>query len=314
MSVESLASYQRCVERIRTNWPPFVDKRGERLRQQDRYGTAAEKVAENILQDLFSEVLDWSVGEINNQVGYVDLLLTRLGIKHLVVEVKRPGALAWSRAAVETALEQAMRYAGEQRVRSVAVSDGCMLYAADIEHGGLRDRVFVDLRAQEPQLALWWLSTQGIYRPRIGPGDAALRLLPEVPIVEPSPAPGPGALLHPKYKLPAHCFGHVGNPADPKTWKLPYCKADGTIDLRRLPKAIQAILSNYRGVQVSGIPEADIPDVLVRLGRAAACLGKMPHQAGETAEVYIQLAAALEQLDRLNEVGQGSPSRGQLLR
>jgi hypothetical protein len=302
MSIEALASYQHCVERIRTNWPSFTGKRGEYLRQQDRYGSATEKVAENILQDLFSEVLDWSVGEINNQVGYVDLLLTRFSIKHLVVEVKRPGALAWSRTAVEKALSQAMRYAGEQRVATVAVSDGCMLYAADIQHGGLHDRVFVDLCAQEPQLALWWLSTQGIYRPRTEPGDAALRLLPEVPIVEPSVAPEPGTLLHPKYKLPAHSFGHVGNPADPRTWKLPYCNADGTIDLRRLPKAIQAILSNYRGVQVSGIPEPDIPDVLVRLGRAAAFLGKMPHQAGDTAEVYIQLAAALEQLDRLKEV------------
>jgi len=59
---------------------------------------------------------------------------------------------------------------------------------------------------------------------------------------------------------------------------------------------------NYRGVKVSGIPEPDIPDVLVRLGRAPAHAGKMPHQDGETAEVYQQLAEALEQLDRLNEV------------
>lgn len=75
-------------------------------------------------------------------------------------------------------------------------------------------------------------------------------------------------VLHPKYKLPAQCFAYVGEPANPVTWKLPYLHADGTVDLARLPKAIQAILSNYRGARVTSIPENAIPDVLVRLGRA----------------------------------------------
>jgi hypothetical protein len=81
-----------------------------------------------------------------------------------------------------------------------------------------------------------------------------------------------------------------------------YCVDSGAIDVMRLPKAIQAILSNYRGTKVSKIPEAAIPDVLVRLGRAAAGLGKMPFQCGETAEAYRQLQAALDQLGRLIEV------------
>lgn len=92
--VEHLATYQRGIERIRAAWPAFLAKRMERLEQQRRHGVAAEKVAENILEDLFTEVLDWTVGDLNNQVGYADLLLTRLGIKYLLVEVKRPGALA----------------------------------------------------------------------------------------------------------------------------------------------------------------------------------------------------------------------------
>ena len=53
---------------------------------------------------------------------------------------------------------------------------------------------------------------------------------------------------------------------------------------------------------MSGIPEADIPEVLVRLGRAAARLGRMPHQSGETAPIYCQPADALEQLGRLQDV------------
>ena len=94
-----------------------------------------------------------------------------------------------------------------------------------------------------------------------------------------APANGGADLLHPKCGLPARCFGYLGHAADPKTWKPRYCLA--SVDTSRLPKAAQAILSNYRGTKVSGIPEADIPEVLVRLPGAAARLGKMPHQTGE---------------------------------
>ena len=71
-------------------------RRTERLAQGELYGHPAEKVAETILEDLFTGPLDWALGEIAYQVGYADIELTRLGIKHLVVEVKRPGALAWN--------------------------------------------------------------------------------------------------------------------------------------------------------------------------------------------------------------------------
>jgi len=74
------------------------------------------------------------------------------------------------------------------------------------------------------------------------------------------------------------------------------------INAARLPKAIQAILSNYRGARVSGIPEAVIPDVLLRLAGAAAKLGRMPHRDGKRVPVYQQLAEALEQLGQLGEI------------
>jgi hypothetical protein len=92
--VEDLASYRHCVERIHLNWAMFLEKRKERLKQQERPGIFPEKVAENILEDLFTQVLDWSLSDINYQVGYADFLLTRLGVKYLILEVKRPGALA----------------------------------------------------------------------------------------------------------------------------------------------------------------------------------------------------------------------------
>ncbi len=302
-SPEGLAGYRHCVERIHGTWRAFLDKRAERLEQQSRHGVAAERVAENILEDLFTQVLDWSLADLNNQVGYADLLLSRLGIKHLLIEVKRPGALAWNRRAVDRALDQARRYAAEQKVRCIVASDGCMLYAADIKSGGLRDRVFVSLESKEPPEMLWWLSLHGIYRMRPDTRGAALDLLPRPSSpVGSETLPTDDALLHPRYKVPTRCFAYVGDAANTSTWKLPYRLADGRPDVRRLPKAIQAILSNYRGTKVSSVPERDIPDVLVRLARAAMSLGRMPHQSGNTAAVYMQLEAVLRQLGRLDEV------------
>jgi len=297
-----LAVYRRCVQRIRLRWPEFQGRRLERLRERERFGHAAERATESILEDLFTGVLDWSIGDVNHQVGYADLLLTRLGIGYLILEAKRPGALAWNRRAVEAALEQARRYADEQRVRSLAVSDGHMLYAADVAQGGLRDRVYVPLVHDEPQEALWWLSVHGIYRPAPGGAGLLLPLERETGVDEALAGEGGESILHPKYRLPPSCFAYVGHAGDPHTWRLPYRRADGSVDPKRLPKAVQAILSNYRGARVSGIPESAIADVLVRLGRAAASLGKMPPEATQPAPVYEQLAAALKQLDRLDEI------------
>ena len=106
---------------------------------------------------------------------------------------------------------------------------------------------------------------------------------------------GQEQLLHPKYKLPARCFAYVGDYGDPRSWKLPYLAANGTIDAKRLPKAIQCILTNYRGARVSGIPEESIPDVLTRLARAAAHAGHLSPAASNPAAVYQRLAEALKQ-------------------
>jgi hypothetical protein len=201
------------------------------------------------------------------------------------------------------ALAQAQRYADEQRVKCVGVSDGLMLYAADIHGGGLRDRVFASLIDRNPADELWWLSVHGIYREIPDDQVVALRNLPEA-ADQPSVVsyPGSDSLLHPKYKIPARCFAYVGDANEPATWKLPYRLAEGSVDLKRLPKAIQCIISNYRGAKVSGIPERDIPDVLVRLAHAAASIGKMPHQCQMPSTAYCRLADILEQLGRQDEV------------
>jgi hypothetical protein len=117
----NLASHRHCAERIQAGWCDFLSKRDERLQQQQRLGEACEKVAENILEDLFTNVLDWPLVDFNNQVEHADIVLTDHGIKRLVVEVKRPGSLAWNRRAVESALAQVMRYADEQKIKAVAL-------------------------------------------------------------------------------------------------------------------------------------------------------------------------------------------------
>jgi hypothetical protein len=178
MTVASLTCYQRCCDRVAAAWPAFLGKRQDRLAQQRRYGTATETLAGNIVQDLFTMVLNWSLNEVNNQVGDVDLVLARHGVTYLIVGLKYPGALAWNERSVELALAQAHRYADEQKVRSVAVTDGVMLYACDHIPGGHRDRLFIRLDQPEPPFDLWWLSTDGIYRPRGDAAGARLRLLP----------------------------------------------------------------------------------------------------------------------------------------
>lgn len=301
-TVETLASYQRCTERIDGGWQWFRAQRLERLRERERFGHAAERATEAIVEDLFTGLLDWSIGDLNHQVGYADILLSRLGIKYLIVEAKRPGALAWNQAGVDTALAQARRYAAEQKVRCVAVTDGVMLYAADVLHGGLSARVFCSLEDAQPQLGLWWLSIDGIYRPC---GSVAAAVLPLPPDASPERiggVDGVDQLLHPKYRLPARCFAYVGDAADVHSWHLPYLNSDGTVNGRRLPGAVLSILANYRGGHLTSVPECDVPDVLVRLASAAASLGKLPHQTTDPAPVYLKLVDALDQLNRLGEV------------
>ncbi len=302
-AVRHLASYQKCVARICAAWPAFAERRAERLQQGGLFGPAVEKIAENILEDLFTTVLDWPVANVKPQVERADIVLTRLGLKWLVLEVKRPGSLLGHRTAIEAALAQARRYAADQRVKAVAVSDATMLYAADVIGGGLRPRAWLSLDMEQSPEDLWWLSVHGIYRPR---PDLVVELgaLPDRNSIrnfgEGIPAAGE---LHPKYQLAMQCFAYVGAANDTHTWKLPYLLADGiTPDAKRLPKAIQCILSNYRGAQVD-IPEADVSDVMVRLGIAAKMLEKMPCQNRSVASAYRGAHLSLQQLDRLSDVG-----------
>jgi hypothetical protein len=283
------ASHRRCIERITQTWETFLTTRSDRL----RHGGETEKVAEAIIEDLFTGVLDWSKGDLMYQVGYADIVVSHHLAKYLVIEVKRPGTLFPGRGALENAIAQARRYAGEQKIPSVAATDGRYFYAADVRDGGLIDRIMVDLSSPDAPVELWNLSVYGIYRTASG-SVGRVQILPETS--EQSAQGQVEILLHPRYKLPAPCFAYVPDANRTATWKLPYRLADGAVDPKRLPMAIQAILGNYRGTRVGGIPEAEMQAVLIRLARAAWSEGRMPPRALAPAHAYQQLALVLDQL------------------
>lgn len=79
MSVDDLARQRRCIEQIRERWPEFSDRRSVHLRSHAVGQVPCERIAENILFDLFTVVLDWIPEQVRWQEGRVDLLLTRLG-------------------------------------------------------------------------------------------------------------------------------------------------------------------------------------------------------------------------------------------
>ncbi len=289
-----LASYRRFIDQLPQVWSAFIAKRSDRL----RHGAESERVAEAILEDLFTGVLEWSAGDLMYQIGFADIVVSRNLFKYLVIEVKRPGTLFPRRAALEQAIAQARRYADEQKIKKIAASDGRFLYAADLSAGTLLDRAMIDLSDTRASADLWNLSLYGIHRddPRCG----TLVPIAEEPL--PTGAASGDAPLHPKYRLPASCFAYAPDVNRPASWKLPYRLADGRVDSKRLPKAIQSLLSTYRGAKVGGIPESDLPAVLVRLARAAHAEGRMPPQASAPASAYRLLAQVLEQRGLLAEV------------
>jgi hypothetical protein len=184
------------------------------------------------------------------------------------------------------------------------VSDGYVLHAVDRVNGTIADRLFCDLTQTEPPGDTWWIGPDGITETRPMEPRCRFRTL-ALPTSLPDAGERPDVddeLLHPHYQLPAKCFAYVGSVEDPSTWHLPYLLRDGAIDTSPLPKAIGAIVKNYRGAHLKTVPEPAIPNVLVTLGCAAASIGKISRHAPPASPTYGQLLAALEQFGRLDEV------------
>lgn len=295
---KELAAYKRFIQHAQTRWESFLTQRSEKLSQQTRFEKAPEKVSENIVGTLLTTVLGWEEGDLNWQLDRADLVVTRNFVKYLVIETKHPGSLRTQRT-IDAALQQARRYADEQRVNRIAICDGFLFYGADIESGGIRHRTAFDLtQPQAPHDSLWWVSIDGVYRAcESEPDISILTRLQEKDDHERQSVNDSTEIIHPKYQLPAQCFAYVGDSRKISTWKLPYLQFDGRPDLKRLPKAAQALASNYRGAKVAGIPESAIPDVFRRLGLAAKEAGKMPAPGISAAPIYQQLSEIIEQLN-----------------
>lgn len=297
-SYKELASYRNFIQNAQAQWKSFLEQRNEKLAQQGRFDRAPEKVAENIVGTLLTTVLGWEEKDLNWQLNRADLVITRNLVKHILIETKHPGSLKNKRS-IDVALDQAWRYASEQHVSRVAICDGFLFYGTDIGSGGLRPRTVFKLTQREaPHDALWWVSLDGIWRTcEVEPDMSLLQDETHALTNEEKIENISGEILHPKYQLPARCFAYVGNPSKTSTWKLPYLLIDGNTDSRRLPKAIQALASNYRGAKVTGIPDNAIPDVFRRLETAASAVGKMPEKGIQSASIYYLLAEIIEQLN-----------------
>lgn len=166
-------------------------------------------------------MLDWEKCDLKYQTGYSDIILSKLSYKYLVLEAKKPGSFG-QQADMDEAIAQARRYADQQNIPCIAVSDGKYLYVADCCNGGLKDRLFIDLSASAPPAeALWRLSVYGINRSY----DESITtvLVPKaVEHLEQASLNIADVMLHPKYKLPVQCFAYAPHAHLPKTWKLPY--------------------------------------------------------------------------------------------
>lgn len=292
--VQQLASYQNFISQGQDGWQEFLQLRQARLKQTERPGGGAEKIAENILEDLFTRVLSWELSDVHYGISYADMVLRRTGIDRLIIEVKRPGSLIWSKSNIQAALNQARRYAGEQHIDRIAISDGHMIYACDVARGGLVERLYTPLYLETLPEVLWWLTYSGLCKVRSDHENYIPQLTNQT-----ETALQENDLFHSKYKIPARCFAYVGDANDPRTWKLPYLLANGDVDIKRISGAIKCITSNYRGATVKGIPEQAIPEVLKRLSVAAERIGKMPHQNPKTSDCYSNLQKILRQYDRV---------------
>lgn len=283
MTDSGLASARRCIDRIHDRWQSFQETRQRHLGAVSAGLAPAEKVAENILCDLFTNVLDWETQQVRLQDSRVDMTLTRNGMRYVVVEVKRPGSFD-GRGSIDRALLQARTYAAQLKVDKVVVSDGGVFEAYDLVPAGLRPRAVVHLADNQPADDLWWLSVRGVYRT---PPAAAM--------IDNADLAGDD-VLHPKYRLPARCFAHVADPSRPATWKLPYLLVDGSVDTKRLPKAIGALIRDYRSEHVKGLSDQDTRRALLRLAAAAIRAGRMPEQDPTPAEIYVALRERLDQM------------------
>ncbi len=299
--MESQAKYKKFIERLNTNWSLFIQKRKALLSQQERFGKAPEKITENIIFHLFTEVLDWDIKDINYQIDYADIEITKLGVKRILIEAKRPGGISWNMKQIEKHIAQALRYAYKQKVSIIGISDGNKLYMLNVKGGLTEPRIFISLDEDLPHEDLYYISVNGVDKEKninIDFKNSKKEVLGKYDSTDTNS----DELLNKQYKLPARCFAYVGDPNNPYTWKLPYLSLDGSVNVARLPGAIGCVVTNFRGLQVKTIPEKEIPQVIIKLAKATKSVGKLNPDNPKMANCYKQLYNAVDQMGGLDKI------------
>ncbi len=251
----------------------------------------SEKVTENILGALFTQVLGWPMRDLHWQLGRADLVVASHQQKHLVIETKKPGKFARVPEVVQ-ALRQVYRYAAEQNLEQAAVTDGFLFLQMARRRNGWVPRVVFRLDSPEsPAVAIGLLSPDGIHKKSSRGLDESLLARLGFRSVENEDWRELSGAVHEKLALPAYCFAFVGEYGNPGTWKFPYRHPDGSPDEVRLPRAIRAVLALLREPRDDTLPREALPTVVGKLSRAAWEAGKCPSPGIRTAPSYHALAA-----------------------
>jgi hypothetical protein len=121
-----------------------------------------EKVVENVIEDLLTQVLDWPLKEIAYQSGRADMVASKDGRVQMILEAKSLKDDAWQRQDMIKALHQAHGYASAHQAGVVVVSDGRTLYAETVSGEQAKPLCFIALDISKSDESLWWLSRGGI--------------------------------------------------------------------------------------------------------------------------------------------------------
>ena len=249
-------------ERIREEWSKFREFRAGTYRHLLNGRTLSERDVEAVFESLVTGPLGYSPAQIDRQPDFADYVLLSRDQKLAIVEAKGWEAFRTD-GSLRGALSQAAAYADRHRVKCLFAFDGQVIALAIRQDKNIVVIVELKVDGQDPPDDLFFFTEYGLSK------------VPNQPLYsfcsESCPSPNEykthhGASLH------YTCFAYLGDLRDKATWKMPYRNADMSVDIRRIDKAVNYLLSpgGYRGATATdrSVPEAASVDVAKKLARA----------------------------------------------
>lgn len=227
-----------------------------------------------MLERLLSDVLGYEPDQIDREPDHADFLLLYRGVKLMVIETK-DWDVFHKQEALDAALLQACTYAKRHRVQYIAAFDGVRLVLGERAGNEIRLKIELCIDEDEPHENLFFFSHYGLSKL---PKDV-MRALP----ISPNEVAAVDMNLseyktHHGVKLHYSCFAYIGDLRAKSTWKMPYRNEDGSVDTRRIDKAVNYLFSpgGYRGATAreSSVPQAAQPEVARKLAIAYQEIGK----------------------------------------